>query len=30
VVVLDEIGEVVDVPQPEILMSPNWSLQRRF
>jgi hypothetical protein len=30
VVVLDEIDEVVDVPKPEILMSPNWSLQRRF
>ena len=30
VVVLDETGEVVDVPQPEIVVDANWSFQRRF
>ena len=29
VVALDDTGEVVDVPQPEILMDFNWSLGRR-
>lgn len=29
VVVLDDTGEVVDVPQPEIRVDPNWSLGRR-
>lgn len=29
VVVLDETGEVVDVPQPEIRVDPNWSYGRR-
>lgn len=29
VVVLDDTGEVVDVPQPEILVDKNWSLNRR-
>lgn len=29
VVVLDETGEVVDVPQPEIRVDGNWSYGRR-
>jgi hypothetical protein len=29
VVVLDDSGEVVDVPQPEIRLDPNWSYGRR-
>lgn len=29
IVVLDETGEVVDVPQPEILVDMNWSAGRR-
>jgi len=29
VVVLDETGEVIDVPQPEIIVDPNWSYGRR-
>lgn len=29
VVVLDETGEVVDVPQPEIRVDMNWSYGRR-
>lgn len=29
IVVLDQTGEVVDVPQPEILVDMNWSLNRR-
>lgn len=29
IVVMDETGEVVDVPQPEILVDPNWSFGRR-
>jgi hypothetical protein len=29
VVVLDETGDVVDVPQPEIRVDPNWSYGRR-
>lgn len=29
VVVLDETGEVLDVPQPEIRVDPNWSYGRR-
>ncbi len=30
VVVLDETGEVIDVPQPEIIVDPNWSYGRRI
>lgn len=30
VVVLDQTGEVVDVPQPEIRVDPNWSYGRRY
>jgi len=30
IVVMDETGEVVDVPQPEILVDPNWSYGRRL
>ena len=29
IVVLDETGEVVDVPQPEIVVDSNWSYGRR-
>jgi hypothetical protein len=29
IVVLDDTGEVVDVPQPEILVDFNWSIGRR-
>jgi hypothetical protein len=29
VVVMDATGEVIDVPQPEILVDPNWSYGRR-
>lgn len=29
IVVLDETGEVVDVPQPEIRVDQNWSYGRR-
>lgn len=29
IVVMDETGEVVDVPQPEILVDMNWSFGRR-
>lgn len=29
VIVLDDTGEVVDVPQPEIRVDMNWSLGRR-
>jgi len=29
VVVLDDSRQVVDVPQPEILVDPNWSYGRR-
>lgn len=29
IVVMDETGEVVDVPQPEILVDMNWSYGRR-
>lgn len=29
VVVLDQTGEVVDVPNPEILVDMNWSYGRR-
>jgi hypothetical protein len=29
VVVLDETGEVVDTPQPEVRVDPNWSHGRR-
>jgi len=29
IVVMDETGEVVDVPQPEIHVDPNWSYGRR-
>lgn len=29
IVVLDETGEVVDTPQPEVRVDANWSLQRR-
>lgn len=29
VVVMDDTGEVVDVPQPEIRVDMNWSLGRR-
>ncbi len=29
VVVLDETGEVVDVPQPFVRVDPNWSYGRR-
>jgi len=29
VVVMDETGEVVDVPQPEIRVDANWSYGRR-
>ena len=29
VVVLDQTGEVVDVPQPEIRFDTNWSYVRR-
>lgn len=29
IVVMDETGEVVDVPQPEILIDANWSYARR-
>jgi hypothetical protein len=28
IVVMDETGEVIDVPQPEIRVDPNWSFQR--
>ena len=30
VVVLDHGGEVIDVPQPEIRVDPNWSYGRRY
>lgn len=29
IVVMDETGEVIDVPQPEILVDMNWSYGRR-
>jgi hypothetical protein len=29
IVVMDETGEVVDVPQPEIRVDANWSYGRR-
>ena len=29
IVVLDETGEVVDVPQPEVRVDMNWSMGRR-
>lgn len=29
IVVIDETGEVVDVPQPEIRVDMNWSYGRR-
>ena len=29
IVVMDDTGEVVDVPQPEIRVDANWSLGRR-
>lgn len=29
IVVMDDTREVVDVPQPEILVDMNWSLGRR-
>lgn len=29
IVVMDDTGEVVDVPQPEIRVDMNWSLGRR-
>lgn len=29
IVVMDETGEVVDVPQPEIRVDMNWSVGRR-
>jgi len=29
-VVMDETGEVVDVPQPEIRVDENWSYGRRM
>lgn len=28
IVALDDTGEVVDVPQPEIKLDPNWSMGR--
>lgn len=30
VVVMDDTGMVVDVPQPEIRVDPNWSYERRY
>ena len=29
IVVMVDTGEVIDVPQPEILVDPNWSYGRR-
>ncbi len=30
VVVMDDSGMVIDVPQPEIRVDPNWSYERRI
>lgn len=30
IVVMDDSGEVVDVPQPEVRVDPNWSMGRIY
>jgi hypothetical protein len=29
IVAMDDTGEVIDFPQPEIRLDPNWSIGRR-
>lgn len=29
IVAMDDTGEVIDFPQPEVRLDPNWSLGRR-